>query len=220
MRLTSPLLCALLLLTTVVVQAQTQRYITDELELPMRTGASTQFRILRMLTSGTPVTLVDSDPASGYSRVRTTDGTLGFVPTRYLSDTPGLQQRLDAAEADLESLRTGSEQLNERLAAFNELEQQARALQEDNQRLSRELAHIRDVSANAIALDERNQTLEEQVIGLERSLQLARQENEVLRDRSNQDWFMRGAGVLLAGLLTGLILPRLRSRRSSRWGEL
>lgn len=220
MRLSSILLCALLLLIMASVQAQNQRYISDELELPMRTGASTQFRILRMLSSGTPVTLVDTDPASGYSRVRTEDGTLGFVPTRYLSETPGARQQLDAAEAALAPLQAENAQLSTRLEGLHTLEQQVRALQEENQRLDQELARVRNISANAIALDERNETLEHQVINLERSLQLAQQDNELLRDRRNQDWFLRGAGVLMAGLLIGLILPRLRSRRSSRWGEL
>ncbi len=222
MRLSSIAVYTFVLLAWIITpaQAQQQRYISDELELPMRSGASTQFRIIRMLPSGTPVRLVDTDPASGYSRIRTEDGTLGFVHTRYLSTTPSLAQRLEETEAELEKFLSENEHLQERLATISQLEQQVQTLQAENQRLSNELNHLRTVSANAVTLDERNQVLEEQVIGLERTLQLERQENAALSDRRNQDWFVRGAGVLLVGLIAGLVLPRLRSRRSSRWGEL
>ncbi len=223
MRLLSIALTTLVVLWVWVItpaQAQQQRYISDELELPMRSGASTQFRIIRMLPSGTPVRLVDTDPASGYSRIRTEDGTLGFVHTRYLSTTPSLAQRLAETEAELANFLSENEHLQERLATIERLEQQVQTLSNDNQRLGHELSHLRTVSANAVALDERNQVLEEEVVNLERALQVATQENALLSDRRNQDWFVRGAGVLFVGLLAGLLLPRLRSRRSSRWGEL
>ena len=55
---------------------------------------------------------------------------------------------------------------------------------------------------------------------MQRELQIVQQENQSLADRSNRDWFLLGAGVLVSGVLVGLILPRLRVQRRSRWGEL
>ena len=55
---------------------------------------------------------------------------------------------------------------------------------------------------------------------MEREQQTLAQENETLRDRTARDWFMVGAGVVVLGILIGLILPRLRIRRRSSWGDL
>jgi SH3 domain protein len=57
-------------------------------------------------------------------------------------------------------------------------------------------------------------TLVMQVDGLE-------QRNLELTNRNKQDWFLIGAGVVVAGVLIGLILPNLRlKRRRSTWGSL
>lgn len=103
---------------------------------------------------------------------------------------------------------------------LTQLKQDYRRLQADNQRLNEELAQLRRTAENALIIDERNRRLEQRTVELERSLQLVQQENDALRDRSSQQWFLRGAGVLLAGLLLGVFLPRLHTRRTSRWGEL
>jgi len=42
-------------------------------------------------------------------------------------------------------------------------------------------------------------------------------EIDQVRSGSSRDWFFAGAGVLLAGILVGLIAPRLRRRRRSSW---
>jgi len=57
-------------------------------------------------------------------------------------------------------------------------------------------------------------------MAMERELQTLTQENESLRDRSHRDWFMVGSGVTIAGIILGLILPRIRFRRRSSWDTL
>ena len=48
--------------------------------------------------------------------------------------------------------------------------------------------------------------------------ELLRQENQVLKDRAKKDWFLAGAGVMLIGIVMGLLVSRVRLRRSS-WGD-
>ena len=54
-------------------QAQTTRYVSDELEITMRNGQGIKFGIKKMLQSGTQLQVLETDPA-GYSKVRTPEG--------------------------------------------------------------------------------------------------------------------------------------------------
>ncbi|HXH03832.1 MAG TPA: TIGR04211 family SH3 domain-containing protein [Candidatus Competibacteraceae bacterium] len=213
-----------LLLAPLLVQAQNAtRYISDNLEVPMRAGTSTRFKIVKMLTSGTPVEVLQTNAEEGYSLVRT-GGVQGWVLTRYLMDTPSARDSLasaQAAVAPLQQENDGLRQSIEQLKAEKQaLETRQNQLVADNQRLSQELAQIRKAAANAIAIDTQNKQLQERTVDLESQLQMLQQENQVLRDSSAQARFLTGAGVLFGGILLGLILPRLRPQKRSRWGDL
>lgn len=205
-------------------QAQSTRYISDTLEVPLRAGTSTKFKILRMLKSGTDVTVLDEDSENGYSKVRTSNGTQGWVLSRYLIDTPSARESLARAQEALAPLQQENENLTQQLAGLQQeksvVETALRKIERENERLSQDLSQIRKASANAIAIDERNKNLEQQMVAFERQLQLLQQENTALRDNSNQTWFIRGAGVLLLGIVLGIVLPRLRIRKNPRWGDL
>lgn len=199
-------------------------YVTDKLEVPLRAGTSTRYKIVRMLESGDSVQILKHDKESGHSQVRTADGSTGWILTRYLMDQPAPRERMLRAEKALEPLKTENTQLKERLAALSGTQQEADTryskLQQENQRLSQELAQIHKTAANAITIDQRNRELEKQMVDMERELQLVEQENQSLSDGNAQTWFLRGAGVLLLGGFLGLIIPRVRWHKRNRWGEL
>ena len=104
MRLQGFPLLIVLMLTAVAASAQT-RYVSDELTITLRTGPSTQNQILRNLTSGAAVEVLQELPDEGYTRVRTTDGTEGWVISRYLQTERIAAQRLTVAERDLAQAR-------------------------------------------------------------------------------------------------------------------
>jgi len=83
--------CLLVLASAAVAEA---RYVQDQLEITMRTGESTRNSIIRMLASGDRVELLESNPDSGYSKIRTSDGTEGWVLTRFLMSEPAARQQL------------------------------------------------------------------------------------------------------------------------------
>ena len=97
-----------------VAYAQVEtRYVTDQLEITMRSGTSTQNSIVRMLRSGTAIEVIETDDESGYSRVRMSSGTEGWVLTRFLMTEPSSREQLvtlrrrmsnsDKAQAELSS---------------------------------------------------------------------------------------------------------------------
>lgn len=207
-----------------VAEAQTIRYVTDQLEITMRSGKSTQHQVVRVLPSGTPVELLEVDSESGYSRVRSPQGIEGWVISRYLDNEPSGRERLAKAEKKIANLNIENSRLQENIKQLtvdkNAVEKEKQALSKENHRLDQELTHIRQTAGSAIAIDSENKSLKEKLNTLERNYQSVKQENEVLKDRSDRDWFMVGAGVILLGIAIGLIIPKIRWRRKSSWDSL
>jgi SH3 domain protein len=200
-------------------------YVTDEFKITMRSGQSTSHRIVRMLDTGTPVTVLEQDAASGYSRVRLGTGTEGYVLTHQLLDQPVARDRLAAAEAEVRSLKAAPGELSSRLARLTEAHD---ALQTEHERLKQaktlvdqEFAALQRTASNAVRIaDERNE-LRKQVASLTREIEDVRQQNRELENKTAQNWFLIGAGVVVGGVILGLILPHLRvRRRKSSWGSL
>ena len=78
-------------------QAQT-RYVSDKLVITFRTGPGNQFNIVRNLTSGNRVEVLEELADEGYTHVRLPDGSEGYVLTQYLQD--GRREPRDLGRCD------------------------------------------------------------------------------------------------------------------------
>jgi SH3 domain protein len=199
-------------------------YVSDEFEITMRSGPSTQNSILRMLPSGATVEVLEADEETGYSRISTASGAEGYALSRYLMDQPAARDQLAGMRQQVSNLRQRNQELEARLgqatASRDELRQERDGLLRSNQGKDTELADIRRVSANAIDLNSQNQELQTSVQTMNHRIQAQTSEIQELKDRRNRDWFLAGAAVLIGGILLGLILPKLRVRRRSSWSDL
>ena len=199
-------------------------YVSDEFEVTMRSGPSTQNTILRMLPSGATVEVLETDEETGYSRISTISGTEGYVLSRFLMDQPAARDQLAGMRQRVSNLRQRNQELEARLgqatASRDELRQERDGLLRSNQGKDNELADIRRVSANALDLNGQNQELQTSVQTMNHRMQAQTSEIQELKDRRNRDWFLAGAAVLIGGILLGLILPKLRVRRRSSWSDL
>ena len=213
---------AIFLLLACELGAQGQaRFVTDRTIVELRRGPSTEYLILRNLEAGERVEVLEENDA-GYSRVRVADqGTEGWILTRFLTAEPIARERLAVTERNLSAARervTGLEAetaaLSRDLTATRSELEQART---SHGTVSRELADIRTASANVVEIRDRNTSLQQRVIQLERQVEELTAENERLARRSNQNWFVVGAAVLLAGIVMGLVAPSLRRKRRSDW---
>ena len=213
-----PLLC-LTGLVTGIARAETN-YISDQLEVTLRSGKSTSHSILRMLRSGTPVEVLEQDKESGYSLVRA-QGKEGWVLTRYLMKGPVPRDQLAEAQKKLAELDLQNRKLMTTMQNLKdekgEIEKANSSMDADYRKVSQELSEIKRTASSALAIDSENKDLKSRLVALERSLQTLQQENESLKDRTARDWFMLGAGVLLIGILVGLVIPRIRWRKKSSW---
>ena len=203
----SLILLLFLTLIPIVASAET-RFV--EVEVTLRTGQGTQFGIVSMIRSGTPVEVLEQDQRTGYSHVRMPGGTQGWILTRYLTQSPMGAEELVAARQRIEQLNRENRELTE--------ERNRYMGEADN--LADELARLKDLSSNAIALEDSNRTLRTTLNRNKERVANLEADNQRLRSTVTRDWFMTGAGVLVGGILIGVLLPRLRWRRRRRWSDL
>ncbi len=197
-------------------------YVSDQLEATMRRGEGTKFGIVRMVKSGYPLNVVEVNSKTGYTKVRTNAGTEGYVLSRYLMSEAPAREQLGSLTDSNKGLREKIENLEATIAELqgstSEQSGQIAALQSDKQELGLELTGLREATSDVIAIKRKNDTFSAQVQQLTIEKEALETENRAYRDNTKQDWFVRGAGVIILGILIGLILPKLRRRR--RWGDL
>ena len=64
---------------------------------------------------------------------------------------------------------------------------------------------------------DQNESLRQRLIERERQVERLTIGESRLSSRSNQNWFIVGAGVLLGGIVIGLVAPSLSRKRRSDW---
>jgi len=204
-------------------QAETL-YVSDTLDINMRSGPSTGHKIIRTPDSGTPLTVLEKDTSSGYTRVRLSSGTEGWVLTRFLMNKPAAKEQLAKALETIKVFQSSSSNAQNELIALKDthqkLERKAKKLTTSNTKLEKELSSIKKTAANAINIERENKKIAKELLSLERNHQLLQQQTEALKDRREKDWFIAGAGVLIIGMLMGFIIPKLRFKKKNNWGSL
>ncbi len=196
-------------------------WVSDQFEIMLRTGPSTSNAIQLMVTSGTQLEVLAEDAESGYTRVRTSGGTEGWVLSRYLMSEASAREQLAILSSQLTSANTrGSSmgtQLNAIKVEYDSAKQQIRALENDQDRLQTELATIKRTSANVLAIGDRNKKLQQELTDAEIKVSILEQENRELNSQNTRYWFMSGGLVLLVGFILGLWIPKIRWQRRSRY---
>ena len=197
------------------------RYVTDQFKITMRQGAGLRYQIVRMLSTGDRLQVVQQDAQSGYTEVRTQDGAQGWVLTRYLMDHPTARaqlaqasQSLDQANAKLKSVADTLSQTQDALKAKTQAEAD---LQGRYDALQKQYNTLRETAKNAVAVADENQTLKQRTALLSKQLSAVTSENDTLKNTGLLRWFMAGGGVLLVGLILGLLMPHLARRRRDNW---
>lgn len=222
-RLLQVALALSVLLTTNFALAQSA-WVSDEFEVTLRTGPSTSNAIQLMVSSGTELRVLEEDPESGYSRVRTNGGTEGWVLTRYLMNEPSAREQLETLTQQLTSASAEGESMTSQLMAirgeYDNATRSIRQLEADKADLQTQLDDITGKAANTLAIDRQNKNLQQQLTDAEIRVSILEQENEQLAGQTTRKWFITGALVLFGGVILGLILPRMKFQRRSRYDRL
>lgn len=200
--LRSLLLLLALCLTVDAHSTTTAAYVAQGAKAELKSGLSKSDKVIRALEPGTPLTVVKKNAKLGYTKVQTANGEAGWLPSRLLTSEAPPPPPAEAPVAAVEIPAKSPQQLQAEL-----------------EHLQTELQAVRQASANVLRIQAERDLLEENVISLRRELETALREKSVLNDDQKQVWFLIGGGVLFAGILIGVLLPRLSVRRQNSWSS-
>ncbi len=198
------------------------RYVSDELMINMRSGQGDQYRIIKMLKSGTRMKILENGDTKDWVRVEIAGGTSGWVRTQYIQKNPAAKELLAQAQKKLEQLSNQTQSLGNETNSLqtenSQLSEQLKTALTEVSQLSEELDELKRISANAVTLNSTNQKLMQERQLLETETDVIKAENERLSDNSNQTWFLYGAFAVAIGVLITLLVQNIRSkRRYSEW---
>lgn len=206
-------LLLVLCLFSTAVYAETM-YVSDVLKLTLRTGPSTENKILAVIVSGQSMEVVEF--GQEWSQVQLPNGKEGWVLSRYLTPSETNNVKLDRLQAKHKNLMTQSAALleennrlqaeNKKLAAgFKTNQKQADKARSDYETLKTEAAEFLSVKSKykkAVSQlaeqTSKSDKCEEQLGKLEMSTYIK--------------WFLAGSGVLVVGFLIGFSTKRQRRR--------
>ncbi|MFP4000183.1 MAG: TIGR04211 family SH3 domain-containing protein [Desulfobacterales bacterium] len=208
----SVLLC---LLVAASAAAET-RYVNDLNEITLRTGPGLDYRINRMLVSGQDLEVIET--SERWSKVRLSDGTTGWVFSKFLSDEKPDSLAVKGLREEIEPLREKIKRLeeeNQRLITSNqELAATLEETQEKLQSAKEKYNALEEESESFLELKEQNETLGKELKEKEERIKILEQKISDAFFTSGLKWFLAGAGILILGIIFGRTSGS-RKKRSS-----
>ena len=209
------ILAFVLITLTFKVSAESFVYITDQLDLPIRSDKNFGNNIIRLLPSGTELSLLQSTE-DGWAQIQF-DDTIGWIKSFYLSPDPSAREKLkkltrtnNANKLLITKLTSEKEELEKQLLSIKE-ENSDLVVQRSKSQAEKE--HIEQIYQDALKLEHENEKLIQEKLQLKAELQLAENNTQIQKDTSSRNWFIVGAIVLFFGMMIGFIVPNLLYRR-------
>ncbi len=213
----------ILSLFSFTTRAQETVYISDILYVPLRSGHSIEYRIINAaMKSGTALERLGQSDDGEWSKVRTENGTEGWIRNQYLTDEMTAQLKLNIALTKLARLEKSHDTLK---AEHTNLQKTHTALQRETRQVSStktqladELEQLKKLSAGAVELDRNYQELlqKHEVTQTQRDSLMA--ENEQLRNDQSLSFMLYGAGILILGMILAVVVPVLKPKKGySEW---
>jgi SH3 domain protein len=192
------------------------RYVTDLLKLPLRTGPSTEYKILALVESGQQVEVVE--PGESWSMVRLQNGKEGYVLNRYLVARPTSAVQLAELQSKYTALRQQANTLIEENNRFKEENKTFKSSLDSNQKAFEKLdTEYKDLKAGAaefLSLKKKYQEVSTKLAEQTKRANTLDKELSGLEMNQYIKWFLAGSGVLLVGFIIGFSAKRGRRRPS------
>jgi SH3 domain protein len=209
------LITIVLLLINSLANAQSFVYITDQVDIPLRSEKNFDDNIIRSLSSGAKLSVLQVTE-DGWTQVEFND-LIGWIISRYLSNNPPAKIQLEK----IKKINNSNNLLITKLVnRKTELELEIKALKFKNINLSiqsnksnAEKKHIEKIYKDALKLEHSNEKLITLNLQLKSEIQLLENNKTAKEESSSRNWFITGGLVLFFGILIGFIFPNFVNRR-------
>ncbi len=209
-----------IVLASGLAQAETV-YVTDNLNLSIKSAPDNDAKVIKLLPTGTPLTVTGAKTKSGFTPVRMEDGTEGFIQTRHTQKEPPARDQIETNQRTLKSLQSENLSLKAELRIAKEAITPGTSLEKslalERDKLKLELGELKQSAAGVVQLKNERDELQERVVNAERKLEQLERENASLKNTSEQDWFLYGGILVFFSVILGFVLPKLGWRRKRSW---
>ncbi len=208
--------CGILLLACLfatAVGAETV-YVSDMLKLTLRTGPSTENKILAVIESGQQLELLE--PGHEWSRVQLPNGKEGWVLSRYLTPDETSNFRLERLQVQHKNLTAQAAELLEENKALKAENEKLRAEFETNEKemvkTRTDYETLKAEAAGFLALKSKYEAAASQLAEQTARVQKLEEQLTQVAMSAYIKWFLAGSGVLVVGFLIGFSTKRQRRR--------
>ncbi|MBD1581527.1 TIGR04211 family SH3 domain-containing protein [Pseudoalteromonas sp. S16_S37] len=160
-------------------------YIIDNLFIYMHAGPGKNYRILGSVDAGTAITII-SEVQEDFIQIIDDKGREAWVEAKFVTTQPGLNLQLQQANEALQNSQSEMDAIRGELPILQQANNDLRA---------------------------ENQNLQETITELQTTLNKQQQASTAKKQKEQHLMLTYGGGVALAGLLFGVILTLLLSRR-------
>jgi SH3 domain protein len=202
------------LMLVAATSAAETKYVTEELNITLRTGPGTDRKIIAFPNAGDPLEIVT--PGEEYTEVMTRGGKQGFVLTRYLTDKEPSAQVLARLEQKYNQLKD----------KYDELQQKSSQLSGSSKNLSDELDKTRKELEQLTVAHETLKNESKEYLQLKGKYEKSVKEAAEARSKADKadkelqqlysseinTGILYGGGLIVLGFITGFIVKRPRRR--------
>ena len=203
----------LLVFVTASAQAETM-YVSEIVEITLRTGPGIDHKVIAMIKSGQSVEVLESGPE--WTKVRLSNEKEGYMLSRFLTQKKPNELLLDELKEkyqDLESRINDLREENSKQKAENEsLQSELAAKEEQLSGLTASYDALKTDSAEYLSLKTDYQTIKDQLTEQTQKAEAFEEAYTKLQKRQIFRWALTGAGILLVGFLIGMSSKRQRRR--------
>jgi SH3 domain protein len=191
-------------------------YVTDVVQVMVRTGPDLEHKIISMPKSGTPLDVLEV--VDEWSRVRLPSQKEGWMLSQFLVPGPPTKGLVAELKSQNEALTIRSRKLSEENTRLKEERKEltnalskrtetAKSLEQSYNTLKEEYKEFLSLKASYGKAAKELAAKKKQLAELEKEL-------ETLRKGQTLHWFLGGAGVILVGFVIGFVSRRSRRRTS------
>ena len=191
-------------------------YVTDVLKLTLRSGPSTEYKILAVIESGQQVDMLER--GEEWSMVKLANGKEGYVLTRYLLADPTHNVRLEQLQIKHKAVMQQSATLLEENTRLKEENTKLKSTLQNSEKMLEDLGSdyekLKTGSAEFLSLKSKYKKISTQLAEQTKRANTLDEELSGIEKNQYIKWFLAGSGVLLVGYIVGFSAKRGRRRPS------